>query len=115
MPLPAIARDVITILRPVTVIDHGAKVADWTQPPAETITVTGCSVQPAGGSEDRSHRDAISAVFTVWAPLGTEVHALDRVHVDAYDAPLMITGEPLNWSVQQQLDHVVIDLTEWRG
>ena len=95
--------------------DHGSTVPDWTQPPSETINVTGCSVQPAAGADDRSHRDSMSAIFTVWAPVGTVVGTFDRVLVDEYDGPLMITGEPLKWSNKQDLDHVVIDLTAWRG
>jgi len=115
MALPSLARDVMTILRPTMVVDHGASVPDWTQPPRETVNVTGCSVQPAAGADDREHRDSISAVFTVWAPPGTEIGSLDRVLVDEYDGPLQITGERLTWAVDSKLDHVVFDLTAWRG
>ena len=112
---PALARDVMTILRPQTTIDHGSTVPDWTQPPRETVTVTGCSIQPAAGADDREHRDSISAVFTVWAPVGTVIGSLDRVMVDQYDGPLQISGEPLIWSVKMSLDHVAFDLQAWRG
>lgn len=116
MPLPRrLCRDSITILRPQTVRDHGATVPDWTQPPAETVTVDGCSVQPAQGSDDRAHRDALQAVITLWAPPGTYIGALDRVLVDSYDAPLQITGEPLVWDTKLHNDHMTIQLAEWRG
>ena len=115
MVLPKIARDVMTILRPVMVLDHGSSVADWTQPPAETVTVPGCSVQPAAGGEDRAHRDAMRAVVSVFAPPGTQVGPLDRVMVDSYDAPLQITGEPLVWDTKLHNDHVLIQLADWRG
>lgn len=115
MPLPSIARDVMTVLRPVMVSDHGSLVPDWTQPPAETVNVSGCSVQPSTGADDRSHRDSMNAIFTVWAPPGTVVGTYDRVMVDEYSGPLMITGEPLVWSNKFGLDHVQINLSDWKG
>lgn len=112
--LPPIAQDVITILRPVTKVDHGSTVADWSQPPAEIVNVPGCSIQPAGGNEDRLHRDSVGAAFTVFAPPGTAVGALDRVLVDVYPSPLRVSGEPQRWA-PGFLDHVVLDLVAWEG
>jgi hypothetical protein len=115
MALPTLTSpDTITILRPVMVGDRGSQVPDWSQPPAETISVGGCSVQPQTGADDRSQRDSLSSVFVVYAPPGTIVGAFDRVLVDDYGSPLMTTGEPLRWSIGF-LDHVVIDLVDWNG
>lgn len=115
MTLPTIgAPDTITILRPVMVDDRGTLVPDWSQPPAETVSVEGCSVQPQTGADDRSQRDALSSVFVVYAPPETDVGAFDQVLVDDYSAPLKTTGEPLRWSVGF-LDHVVINLVDWNG
>lgn len=114
--LPAgIARQVITILRPVTVLDHNVEVPDWNQPPAETVTVPGCSVQPTGGSEDRARQDELSVTFSVWAPVGTTVGAFDRVLVDSYPEPLRLVAEVQVWAVNQRLDHVVLDFGAWKG
>jgi len=112
--LPPIARDTITILRPATKVIHGSTVADWSQPPQETVTVEGCSVQPGGGNEDRLHRDSIGASFIVYAPPGVAVGALDRVLVDNYPSPLRTSGEPQRWP-HGLLEHVVLNLVDWEG
>jgi hypothetical protein len=112
--LSPVAQDVITILRPTMINDRGTMVPDWTQPAAETVSVTGCSVQPQVSGDDRIQRDALSSVFVVYAPPGTTVGAFDHVLVDDYNSPLVTTGEPLRWSVGF-LDHVVINLTDWNG
>jgi len=115
MALPArLAPDTITILRPVMISDRGTLVPDWSQPPSETVSVGGCSVQPQTGADDRSQRDALSSVFVVYAPPGTIVGAFDHVLVDDYSSPLVTTGEPVRWSIGF-LDHVVISLADWTG
>lgn len=115
MALPArIATGTITVLRPVMINDRGSQVPDWTQPPAETISISGCSVQPQTGTGDRSQRDALSSVFVVYAPPGTTVGVFDHVLVDDYSHPLVTSGEPLSWTVGF-LDHVVLDLIDWNG
>lgn len=114
MALPTLAAESITILTPVLVTERGSQVPDWKQPPATTLTVPGCSVQPQGGADDRAHRDALGAVFTVWAPPGTQIGSLDHVLVDSYPGPLILDGEPMRWAVGF-LDHVVFQLTAWKG
>lgn len=109
-----LAPDTITILRPVMIDDRGTLVPDWSQPPAETVNVAGCSVQPQTNADERSQRDALSSVFVVYAPPGTIVGAFDRVLVTDYESPLMITGEPTRWTIGF-LDHVVINLADWNG
>jgi hypothetical protein len=113
--LPPIAQETITILRPEMKVDHGSQIPDWSVPPRETVNVSGCSVQPAGGNEDRLHRDSIGALFTVFAPPGVAVGALDRVLVDSYPTPLRIATEGQAWSSGFVLDHVVFDLVAWEG
>lgn len=113
--LPAsIATQVITILRPQMIVDHGTSVPDWTLPPAETVNVPGCSVQPATGSDNRTNRDAIESVWDVWVPLGTVVGVFDRVIVDGYSSFLIIDGQPEYWGVGR-LEHQVLHLVSWKG
>ena len=115
MALPTVvAPDTITILRPVMVNDRGTQVPDWSQPPVETVSVKGCSVQPQTGADDRSQRDALSGVFVVYAPPETRVGAFDQVFVADYSSPLKTTGEPVRWTIGF-LDHVVLDLADWNG
>jgi hypothetical protein len=114
MALPAVpSHDVITILRPVMINDRGTQTPDWSQPP-ETISIGGCSVQPQTGADDRSQRDAIAALFVVYAPPGTILGAFDHVLVDDYPNHLISTGQPLIWTMGF-LDHVVFNLSDWTG
>lgn len=112
---PALAVETITVQRPVMVSSRGVDVPDYDQPPAQVLTVPGCSVQPAKGSEDRAGRDQSGAVFTVWAPPGTEVGTFDLVLVAQYPTPLRTVGEPQEWATGLGLDHVVFDLAGWEG
>lgn len=112
--LPPLANQTITVLRPETTVDHGSVIPDWSKPPRETVNIAGCSVQPAKGSDDLSHRDQLGAVFTVWAPPGSSVGVMDRVLVDNYPRPLRLAGEAQRWAAGF-LDHVVFDLQAWEG
>lgn len=113
--LPAlIAGQSIEIQRPVMVKDHGSDVPDWSQEPLETLTVTGCSVQPGAGSSDRIGRDAVQSGWTAWVPLGTEVGVFDRVAVPGYPGYLQITGQPEYWATGW-LQHEVLHLEAWKG
>ena len=113
--LPPIANQVIQIDTPETKVVHGAVVADWSKPPVGSRTVTGCSVQPAGGSEDRQHRDQLSGRMRLFAPPGVAVGALDRVHVPGYPGQhWRVTGQAQQWS-PGFLDHVQYDLATWEG
>lgn len=113
--LPALlARQTITIERPVMAKVHGVDQADWSQDPAEIVDVSGCSVQPGSGSADRVGRDGISSDWKVWAPLGTTVGPFDRVTVPDYPGYLAITGQPQVWA-PGLLQHVVLSLDAWKG
>ena len=112
--LPPLANQTVTIERPQTIVDHGSVVPDWSVPPAETVTVTGCSVQPAGGGEDRLHRDQVAAQFTLFAPAGVAIGGLDRVLVGGYPNPLRIAGEPQRWD-PGFLNHIEVPLVAWEG
>ena len=113
--LPSIiATQSVTIVRPTMVTDHNVSVPDYTLAPAETVTVTGCSVQPGAGGEDRNQRDAIQGDFDVWVPLGVTVGPFDRVLVEGYSGYLRITGQPEYWAVGR-LEHEVLHLSAWKG
>jgi hypothetical protein len=102
-------------LRPATKTVHGATVADWSVDPVETVTVKGCSVQPAGGTEDRGHRDQTGGAIHLFAPAGTAIGSLDRVWLPDYpDQHWRSATQPQVWSAGF-LDHVQYQLVAWEG
>ena len=111
--LPSWAADTITIVRPSWVEERGKKVPDY-RTPAETVTVTGCSVQPAGTSETLTARQAESVRLTVYAPPGTVIGAHDAVEWQGvrYQAD----GGGQQWqSPTGAVSHVVAALVDWEG
>ena len=69
-----------TILRAVTAEDrYGNTVLDWSDP--ASTPVRGWLAQ-SSGTEDRDRRDAAVSTWVFVMPAGTDVTALDRVHID---------------------------------
>lgn len=58
-------------------------------------TVLGCSVQPIEGDEATVGRDTVVSRWRVWAPVGTDLKATDRVRYDGdvYE----VDGEVQRW------------------
>ena len=68
----------ITVLRaPLVEDDYGNSEPDWSA--ATSHDVSGCSVQPAQGTEATVGRETIVLRWQVYAPAGTDVTATDRV------------------------------------
>lgn len=110
MSLPTFATQTVTVQRAGLVTDHGAQVPDWTNPTVHAVT--GCSVQPAGGSEDRVNRDAVTTQFTLYAPLDADVRATDRVVFDG--VTFEVDGPPRRWATGV-LDHIEANLRVVNG
>ena len=90
---------------------HGNTVPDWTDPARATIP--GCSVQPGGGSEFTDRREAITTLYTVWAPITADVVDTDRVAYAGTDYD--VDGAIERWEVGTPLDHLVIRLKNVSG
>lgn len=113
--LPALANQSIQIARPATKTVHGAEVADWSVDPVEVVTVRGCSVQSAGGSEDRNHRDQLGGAIHLFAPPQTSIGPLDRVWLPDYPNLYWRSAtEPQVWA-PGFLNHVQFSLVVWEG
>lgn len=101
----------VTVLTASTTEDeYHNTVQDWSAPARSDIR--GCSVQPGGGSEDTVDRDAITTLWTVFAPLAP-LDSTNRVEYagTAYD----IDGPVDRWEVGTPLDHMVIRLKAVAG
>lgn len=94
-----------------TTDEYHNTVIDWDTPTAATIT--GCSVQPGGGFQVDDAREAITTLYIVWAPEGSDVLDTDRIRYagTVYD----IDGSVERWDVGSGLDHLVIRLKAVSG
>lgn len=73
----------------------GEPEADWTQAPIET-PIEDVLVAPGASTESpTADRDAVTSVYTLYAPPGTYVERHERVRVRGEDYDL--TGEPGSW------------------
>lgn len=103
-------RDTITRLRAGETTDHGNVVPDWGAP--DSLTITGCDVQPGASQEDLANRDGVLIRWTVYGPYDADVNARDRVVWDG--ATYEVDGNPARWQ-GLGLDHTVILLKDWDG
>ena len=112
--LPSWASDVITVQTPAMILERGKEVPDWSQPPASSVTVRGCNVQPGASTEDVAARQNVTIRHTVWAPPATVVGAHDAVEYRG--TRYAVDGEPLRWkSPTVAVSHVQIYLIDWEG
>lgn len=105
-------RQTICVRRPGQKMERGSTVPDWDS--AQTMEVTGCSVQPGETSLSQDGRvQAVSDRLTVYAPV-TDIRAGDHIIVNGKEYE--IDGEPKVWqSPSGRLNHMQLDLVRWRG
>lgn len=102
----------IAVITAATLVDdyHNEEL-DWSS--ATSSPVFGCSVQPGGGTQDVTNREAITTLYTVWAPLGTLVADVNRV---AYSGVVYDIDGPIErWETGDRLDHLVLRLKAVAG
>lgn len=113
--LPFFCSDTITRVRPGAKTVRGQIVPDWTVPPATSLDIKGCSVQPASTSLNEDGRIlGIMDGLTVYVPPGADVQAGDRIFVDGdgYE----INGEPRIWkSATGRVSHIQLNLKRYSG
>lgn len=86
---------------------------DFSAPP-ETTTVTNCSIQPGASLEVLDGREALKISWTIWAPLGADVHGRDFARINGQLH--RVVGEPQPWkSPTGRLSHLMIYLERWEG
>ncbi|SPT53797.1 Uncharacterised protein [Actinomyces bovis] len=113
MALPSWACDTVTIIRPTIVSERGKDRPDY-DAPASTTIVGGCSVQPAGTSENLSGRQSAVARLTLFLPPEVQVGAHDLV--EWHGARYHATGASQSWkSPTGAVSHSVVTLTQWQG
>ena len=106
-------RQSITRIRPGTKTERGSAVPDWKN--TDRLTINGCSVQPAGTSLSQDGRVlGVTDGLTAYLPSDADVRGGDRIE---YNGNIYsINGDPLIWpSATGGLDHIILNLTRWRG
>ena len=115
--LPNFASDTVTVIRPTMRESRGTKVADWTN--AQRKIVSGCIVQLPATSMDLDGRAQTQLTGTLYAPVGTDVRAGDRIEwVDGRGVThhLAVNGEAMPWtSPTGRVSHVQARIAEWEG
>lgn len=111
--LPGFSRQQITRIRPGAKTSRGSVIPDWAN--AETITITGCSVQPAGTSLSQDGRVlGVTDGLTAYLPPGSDVKAGDRIEYQG--ETYTINGVPRVWvSATGARDHIQLNLERWSG
>jgi len=111
--LPSWANDTVTRVRPGTKDSRGSLIPDWSK--ATSLSITGCSMQPAGTSLSQDGRVlAVSDGYTCYFPPGSDVIAGDKIQFDGKD--YQIIGEPRVWnSPTGRVSSIQAQLERWTG
>lgn len=115
MALPSWAKDTITRIRPGTKTSRGSTVPDWSSGKTNSLSITGCSVQPAATGLSQDGRVlGISEGLTIYLPPGSDVQAGDHISYDSKDYEII--GEPKVWkSAKGRVSHIAISVERWKG
>lgn len=112
--LPTWASQSITRVRPGSKTIRGSVVPDWSQDKVSKVTITGCSVQPAGTGLSQDGRVlGINEGYTAFIPEGSDVQAGDRIEFDGNTYE--INGEPKKWTGAYTRSHIQLNLVRWEG
>ncbi|MFL2002018.1 hypothetical protein [Microbacterium sp. A1-JK] len=93
MSRSSFAKLTVTRLRFPMRDDFGAQVPDYDEEPDE-LEISGCWYEPTTSTEVRDGRTAVFTGYTIDAPAGADVIAVDRVRVAGSDFD--VEGEPLS-------------------
>lgn len=111
--LPSWASDTIIRLRPTTREVRGSVIPDWSNP--DTLTIYGCSIQPAGTSLSQDGRvQGITDGYTCYLPPGSDVLAGDRIKFNGQI--YAIKGEPREWRGPTcRTNNLLLNIERWEG
>ena len=112
--LPSFASQTVTRIRPGTKESRGSTIPDWSEDKVTTLTITGCSVQPASTGLSQDGRVlGISEGLTAYLPEGSDVKAGDHILYDGNTYE--INGEPKVWVGAFTRSNIQLNLIRWRG
>jgi len=104
----AVAKRGVTRVRATefTTNTHGNKVPNWAT--ATEAQMGPCLLAPTQSTELTDQRASVSNVFTLYAPVGADLTARDRVRIDG--DLFEVDGEPSRWPLG-----VTASLIRWEG
>lgn len=112
--LPSFCTQEVTRIRPGTKESRGSTIPDWSEDKVTTLTIKGCSVQPASTSLSQDGRVlGISEGWTAYLPEGSDVQAGDRILFDG--DTYVINGEPKKWTGAYTRSNIQLNLIRWEG
>ena len=111
--LPSWCKQAVTVLRAPTRTVGKRTERDWAN--AQSHTLTGCSVQPAGTSTNFGAVDAVAGADAVlYALPGADIQEGDRIKHGGAD--YVVDGIPYEWqSPYGHVSHVQARLKKWAG
>ena len=110
--LPSFCKDTVTRIRPGTKDSRGSTIPDWTK--ASTLTIEGCSMQPASTSLSEDGRVlGISDIYTLFAPPDADIEAGDRIEFDG--RTYAVEGDVRIQPAAHRLQHKQISLRRYHG
>lgn len=112
--LPSFCNQSVVRIRPGTKESRGSTIPDWSEDKVTTLTITGCSMQPASTSLSEDGRVlGISDLYTLFAPPGSDIQAGDRISFDSkvYE----IDGDVRVQPAASMLEHIQITLRRYHG
>lgn len=106
-------RQTITRIRPGQKDIRGSIVPDWNN--ADTLEISGCSVQPATTSLSQDGRIlGVSEGLIAYVPASADIKAGDKIVYSGNE--YAISGEPQMWpSASGGMDHWNLNLVRWEG
>ena len=111
--LPSWFRQTVTRIRPGTKTSRGSEIPDWDH--AESVTVTGCHVQPSSTSLSQDGRVlGIEDSFTLYMPLDADVQEGDKIVHNGEE--YIVAGVPRPWvSPTGGLSNLQVTIERWKG
>lgn len=112
--LPSFCIDTITRERAPFKTERGSKVRDWESELIDSITVKGCSVQPASVTRAYRRSENVEKGMTLFAPPTADIELGDRITYKG--KTYEIDGEPYVWiSPTNRVSSMQAHLKRWSG
>lgn len=111
--LPSFAKQTVVRIRSGAKLSRGSTIPDWDN--ATSITIAGCSIQPAGTSLSQDGRVlGIMDGMTAYMPPTADVQEGDRIQYGG--EVYTINGAPRVWpSATGAIEHIQCNLERWSG